>query len=254
MSIFRLSRFETLKRISKILIVSNTLKTQRRLTMKTYLLNLWSALADLFTFQEKNVVVAGGAPLPLDLQFFAGNPNPDGNEPPAEPEPEPTPQAEPEPTAKPDKTVPYARFDEVNERAKLAEAALQKIKDDEAERVRLAKEKQGEYETLYQEAEGKAKQFESDYETAKERADRLEGVMTNMLNAKLETVPEEYHDLIPENLSSEEKLEWVTKAEAKGLLKDKSKEPLGRGTNPAGSATDLDGLPVSQLFQSGYKN
>jgi len=243
MSIFRLLRFATLKRNSKILIVSNTLKTQRRLTMKTYLLNLWNTITSYF--QEKEVVTAEGALLPLNLQFFAADPEPEGD-------PEPAPEGDPK--SKPDKTVPYSRFDEVNKRANDAEAALQKIKDDEAERERLAREKQGEFEKLYQEADGKAKEFETNYTTVKEKADRLEGVMTNMLNAKLETVPEEYHDLIPENLSSEEKLEWVTKAEAKGLLKDKSKEPLGRGTNPAGSATDLDGLPVSQLFQSGYKN
>src|SRR5690625_2337570 len=224
MFISRLSRFETLKRSSKILIVSNTLKTQRRLTMKTYLLNLWNTITSYF--QEKEVVTTEGALLPLNLQFFAADPGGDPQDPPADPEPkEPPNNNEPHADPKPkDPMIPKTRFDEVNERAKLAEAELQKLRDAEAERVRLAKEKQGEYETLYQEAEGKAKEFETNYTTAKERADRLEGVMTNMLNAKLETVPEEYHDLIPENLSSEEKLEWVTKAEAKGLLKDKSKE------------------------------
>lgn len=218
--------------------------------MKTYLLNLWNTIVNIFTLQEKEVVTTEGALMPLNLQFFAADPEPEGDPDPA-PEDDPKPKGDSDP--KPDKTVPYSRFDEVNQRAKDAEAELQKIRDAEAERERQAKEKQGEYESLYQEAEGKAKKFESNYETAKEKAERLEGVVNNMLTAKLKGIPEDFHDLIPENLSSEQKLDWVTKAEAKGLFKDNSEESLGGSTNPQEVPTDLDKLPVSKLFQSGYK-
>ncbi len=215
--------------------------------MKNYLLNLWTTIVSLF---KEEAVTAEGALLPLNLQFFGADP--EGDPDPAT-KSDPNPEGDLDPKPKPDKTVPYSRFDEVNERAKKAEAKLQEIKDAEAERERLAKEKQGEYETLYQEAEGKAKQFESNYETAKEKAERLEGVVNNMLNAKLESIPEEFHDLIPENLSPEQKLDWVSKAESKGLFKDKSQDPLGNATNPAAGVTDLENMPVNLMFQSGYK-
>lgn len=217
--------------------------------MKNYLLNLW--LSTVCFFKEKEAVTTKDALPPLNLQFFAGDPEPESD---PEPEGNPKPEDDPDPKTKPDKTVPYSRFDEVNKRANEAEAELQKIKDAEAERVRLAKEKQGEYETLYQEADGKAKKFEQNYETAKEKAKRLEGVVNNILNTKLESIPEEFHELIPENLSPEQKLDWIEKASAKGLFKDKSQEPLGGATNPTQQPIDLDSLNVQQLMQSGYKN
>src|SRR5699024_8095662 len=84
--IFRLSRFGTLNRTSKILSVSNTLKTQGRLIkMETYLLNLWNTLINFF--KEEEVVTTEGALLPLNLQFFAAEPGGEPDEPPAEPEP-----------------------------------------------------------------------------------------------------------------------------------------------------------------------
>lgn len=188
--------------------------------------------------------------LPLNLQYFA---EPTEPQEPTNPEPPANEPTEPqEPNNK--HMIPKTRFDQVNERAKAAEAALQKIKDEEAERQRKAQEEQGKFEELYNEASGKAKQFEQEYETAKEKAERLEGVMNSMLESKLQVIPDEYHDLIPENLSPEQKLDWISKAEAKGLFKDTSQEPLGDVTNPAQPTEDLNDLSVNQLFQRGYKN
>jgi hypothetical protein len=53
-----------------------------------------------------------------------------------------------------------------------------------------------------------------------------------MVNSKIETIDEDYRDLIPSNLSNEEKLEWIDKAEKKGLFKKANEEvTIGESTN-----------------------
>ena len=54
-----------------------------------------------------------------------------------------------------------------------------------------------------------------------------------MINSKLESIPEDMHDLIPQNLSTKERLTWIEKAQTKGLFETrKSDQPIGGQTNP----------------------
>ncbi len=196
--------------------------------------------------------------LPLNLQFFGGEPGgePSNLEPsePTEPsnptEPknlEPTPATqEPNEPKKDQIMIPKTRFDQVKQELDQLKTAQQQALIDE-------QKKQGEFEKLYGQASKELETYKKDFNSTKERAEHLEGIMTSMLNTKMETIPEEFHDLIPENLSPEQKLDWISKADAKGLFKDKSQEPLGGQTNPGAQKADLDNMPVNLMFQSGYK-
>lgn len=202
-------------------------------------------------FSKKEVVVATeGMHLPMKLQFFADP------EPPADPPAEP-PADDPKPKDPPaddpnDHMVPRSRLNEVNNNYKTVKEQLDKILKEKEDSELEDKKKQGEYQTLYEEAAGKLKTYETDRESTKTRMESLEGVLNSMLSSKLEAIPEDFHDLIPENLSPEQKLDWVSKAEAKGLFKDDSQEPVGGPTNPPAEITDLENLNTFQLLQNGY--
>lgn len=196
--------------------------------------------------------------LPLNLQYFAaddageGAGNTDDSQNNAQ-------QDSTNPTTQDDKgtndqniMIPKTRFDEVNTKYKDAKEQLDKIlqkqKDEELERQK----QQGKFEDLYNTATSDLEKYKNDFESANTRVEELEGVINSMLETKLESIPEEYHDLIPENLSPEQKLDWISKAETKGLFKDSSQEPVGGSTNPAQKQTDLSELNPMQLLSMGY--
>ncbi|KPD00599.1 hypothetical protein LR69_01251 [Geobacillus sp. BCO2] len=83
---------------------------------------------------------------------------------------------------------------------------------------------------------------------------QLESVVQSLLETKLSAIDEQYHDLIPDNLTPEEKLAWISKAEQKGLFAKKEKTPIGEGTNPPSQAraVDLNNLSPRQLLSMGY--
>lgn len=201
-------------------------------------------------------------PLVLNLQFFAES---GGEEtPPTDPEQQPEGGNEPaNPTKQDDvpKTpedkeimIPKSRFDEINNQKKAAQDELNKIKQAQEQAKIDQQKEQGKFEDLYNQASSDAQKYKGDYEKSSTRVVELEGIITSMLETKLESIPEEYHDLIPENLTPEAKLDWISKADAKGLFVDKSQEPLGGQTNPTTKQTDLEQLTDHQLFQGGYKN
>lgn len=204
----------------------------------------------LFKTTEKDTELSG-LPLRLgDLQFFA-----EPGDPPADPEDPPNPEDDPEPPADPkDIMIPKTRFDEVNTKYKTAQEQLDKLLKDQEDAELEKKKQQGEFENLYNKATEDLETYKGNYEKSTTRVEQLEGIITSMLNTKLESIPEEFRDLIPENLSPEQKLDWITKADSKGLFKDKSQDPLGGATNPSGKTQDLEKLNAHQLMQNGYRN
>jgi len=196
--------------------------------------------------------------LPLNLQHFAadaageGANNTDDSQNNAQ-------QESSNPTTQDDKgtndqniMIPKTRFDEVNTKYKDAKEQLDKIlqkqKDEELERQK----QQGKFEDLYNTATSDLEKYKKDFESANTRVEELEGVINSMLNTKLETIPEEYHDLIPDNLNPEQKLDWISKAETKGLFKDTTQEPVGGQTNPTQQPQDLSELSATQLLSMAY--
>lgn len=184
----------------------------------------------------------------LNLQTFAEEgPDDKGN-------PEtPTPPATPEKLTDREVMIPKARFDEVNTSYKDVKSQLDKLLEAQKQADEAAKKEQGKYEELYSTAQKEADGLKSKAETFEQRTQALETLISEMLKAKLEALPEEYRDIIPDDLSPEAKLGWIEKATAKGLFgAKKASQPIGDPTNPPKNAADLEALNPLQLLQAGY--
>jgi DNA repair exonuclease SbcCD ATPase subunit len=201
--------------------------------------------------------------LPLNLQFFAAdtgsedgsqNENPNGQTSDGKENTETK-------TEQKEHMIPKSRFDEVNNNYKALKDELDKMKaaQKKAEDERLAKEqeeaeKRGEFEGLYKKAQTDLESVKAEHKSAKARVEALEGVIQGLLDAKLEAIDKEYHDLIPEGMTPEQKLAWVTNAEKKGIFGRKAaNEPLGEQTNPRGNEeVDINKMNPLQMLLSGY--
>lgn len=160
-----------------------------------------------------------------------------------------------------DHMIPKSRFDEVNESYKEMKKEMDAFKEQQskAEKERQEKEKEeaekrGEYEQLYKQAQTDFEATEQEKTAAKERVESLESVINGLLETKLESIDEDYHDLIPENLTPEQKLNWVNNAEKKGLFANKANEPVGEQTNPKGGqeTKDVNKMNPMEKILSGY--
>jgi hypothetical protein len=176
--------------------------------------------------------------LALDLQHFAeGDPPIVGT---------PTPNDPP----KADPMIPKNRFDEVNSKLKEALTQIETFNAAETERQKQTEEQQrkqaeeqGKFQQLYQEAQ---KQVES-YKKFEERTTQLETVITNMVETKLKAVPQEFHELVPENLTAEQTLDWLNKAEGKGLFKAPEPQEIGKPFNHSNDKPKVDSKNMSAL-------
>lgn len=121
----------------------------------------------------------------------------------------------------------HPRFKELNQKAQDAEAkaaALEKAAQD-AERKQL--EEANNFKALYEKTQG-------EISTLKPKAAQLaemEKTLTDLLNAEVEALPEQFRDLVPEGLTSQQKLAWISKNKAK-LMKPEAFD-IGAGSNGA---------------------
>lgn len=106
--------------------------------------------------------------------------------------------------------IPKERFDEVNnrmkefeKRAKAAEKALK-----QAQTSRL--EEQEQYKELYEQATGEL----SELKPLVEQVEGWKETLQKLYNAQVEEIPEEYRQLIPEELSINQKLNWISRNKA----------------------------------------
>lgn len=172
--------------------------------------------------------------LKLDLQHFADGTLAEVSK------PEVTPPSEPEtkPETPTETMIPKTRFDEVNSKYKeLAEkvAGFEKIQADaaqaQADAELKAKKEQGQFEELYN---GLQKELDT-YKAYETRTTALEGLINGMVETKLQSISEEFHELVPQGLTSEQTLDWLNKAESKGLFgkKDAEAKEIGKPLNQA---------------------
>lgn len=161
-----------------------------------------------------------------------------------------------------DNMIPKTRFDEINNKYKEmkeqldAILALKETEDKENKTKELEdKKKAGDFENLYNQSSTDLEKYKGESKTGKDRVESLEGIITVMLDAKLETIPEAYRGLIPE-LAPEAKLAWLTNAESKGLFgvkEDNSEKPIGGNTNPSGKQnSDMNKLTPMELLKAAY--
>lgn len=157
--------------------------------------------------------------------------------------------------------IPKHRFDEVNSKYRELQKELDILKADKADRdkktaeqEKKSKEQQGKFEELYKTTTEELNQTKDSYTKTTERVAQLETVINGLLEARLENVPEEYRDLLPEHMTPEAKLEWLANAEKKGLFRTTKKDtPLGERTNPHGNANaDLNKLSPMELLRAAY--
>lgn len=150
--------------------------------------------------------------------------------------------------------IPKSRFDEVNNAYKELKAKLAELEETQKKKEQEEAEKRGEFESLYNQTKADLEKVTQNYKTTQKRVEVLEGVINELLEAKLENIDEKYHDLIPENLTPEQKLAWVVKAEKKGLFGNTNAEiPLGEPTNPkAKEEVNVDKMNPLQLLLTGY--
>ena len=158
-----------------------------------------------------------------------------------------------------DKFIPKTRFDEINSKYKELQEKVQKWEQEKEQAELEAQKKRGEFEELYNKTHNELENTKQSYETANQRVQELEGFISSMVEAKLETIPEDFHELIPENMTPEQKLSWLTNAEKKGLFgtagNSKENEGLGDSTNAQQQQTvDISKMSVSELFRSAYGN
>lgn len=85
-----------------------------------------------------------------------------------------------------------------------------------------------------------------------------EGILNTIIDAKLADVPENLKELVPANLSLQQKLDWITKAEKSGIF---GKQPntdieIGKPLNPNNGKqnTDTSKLSASSLMAMAYGN
>ena len=83
----------------------------------------------------------------------------------------------------------------------------------------------------------------------------FEEIISGIVNKKMEELPNDYRDLIPDNLDVKQKLSWLDKAEAKGLFNKENKSGLEIGKPlkiETPSAVDTGKLTGSQLLKLAY--
>ncbi|MCK1985174.1 MULTISPECIES: hypothetical protein [Peribacillus] len=182
--------------------------------------------------------------LNLDLQFFAEENagSPDGAENTEE-------QAgTPNETEQEKVMIPKSRFDEINQKYKDAQAKLDAANAEKQSADRKAQEESGEFKSLYETTSKEFSEFKAQYSSVEDRNKQLEGVINGLLETKLQSIPEDYRDLIPENLTPESKLEWINRAETKGLFSKAPQQPVGEQTN----GSDKTGITKEQFSKMSY--
>lgn len=161
------------------------------------------------------------------------------------PAPQPAPPADP-PTPSPtpgDQTgvqIPKARFDEVNDRMKAAEAELQRLKDAQAtaDEARLQKEK--DFEALATKRAGERDEWKGKAEQATERLSSLETRLHAIADERAKALPEKLQARVPasDKLDATARMEKIEELEA--VLSELPQPPPrpgnGRDPKPAGSA------------------
>lgn len=146
-----------------------------------------------------------------------------------------------------DHMIPKTRFDEINAKYKELADKVAEYEKAKAEEERVKAEELGEFEKLYKTTQKDLDTIRENSSKAEERATQLESVINELVENKLNNVPEEYRDLIPEGISAEEKLKWISKAESKGLFKKSAGNvEIGKPMNGQAPTVDVNDMSAKE--------
>ena len=105
----------------------------------------------------------------------------------------------------PQQAIPYARFQEVNEARKRAEAEVERIKSETAAAQDKALKEQGKYRELYEKVMAEL-EVERQH---RERADALGKTISATNQKRIEQIPEDMRPVIPTDYPPEKLSEWL---------------------------------------------
>ena len=133
--------------------------------------------------------------------------------------------------------IPKSRLDEEIQKRKDLEKRLGAIEkaSKEAEIKRLKESE--DYKKLYEQAESEL----ATYKPKAEKVESLETLLNETLATELETIPADRRSLIPEELSVEAKLRYISRNRA--LLSKAAPVDLGAGERGGGAGTSVDLTP-----------
>lgn len=150
-----------------------------------------------------------------------------------------------------DNMIPYSRFKEVNDNFKSVKDQLDQLLKDKAQAEEEAKKKTGEFETLYND-------LKANHDPLVEELSKYKEIFKTILASRLESVPENFRDLIPQG-NELDQLKWVENATAKGLFKTNTTQSFGnQGNNPTNDNSvtkdDFNRMTYSERVELYNKN
>jgi len=119
--------------------------------------------------------------------------------------------------------IPRDRFDEVNQLAKDRKEKLDQIEKDQK---KAAEERLAQQDKWKELAENRGKELDAAKVKA-EKLDSYEETLQGVLNSQVEQIPEEYRTLIPDELTTQQKLDWMAQNQA--ILTKKKPFDIGAG-------------------------
>lgn len=161
----------------------------------------------------------------------------------------------PAPAPSKEQMIPKHRFDEVYGQMKSLQEELTEIKKSQETQKTKELEDTQQFKTLYEKQKAEYEALHSQSTAYQTSVSQYETVINGLVESKLASVPAELHDLIPANLTVTEKLDWITKAESKGLFgaKQTVNVPIGQPMGvPTLAEADITKLSPQELLLRAY--
>jgi ribonucleoside-triphosphate reductase len=133
--------------------------------------------------------------------------------------------------------IPKSRFDKINDKAKDLEDKLKKIEEERQKDIEARLVEQQQYKEL---AEKRGKEL-AEIQAKAQKVDAYEQTLTAVYEASLQELPEDMRDLVPDELNTQQKLNWLSKNKSR-LLKPISPD-LGAGKRGGGGSSDVKLTP-----------
>lgn len=131
------------------------------------------------------------------------------------------------------------------EEVKVELAELKKQLQEATEQVKQV-------ETLTTTVETLTKENEKQQSTIKE----YEDLLTNLVEEKIKQIPDQFKDLVPDNMTLKQQLSWLQKAEQKGLFTREEKQnpsiEVGKPMNVEVPKVDTSKMSASELMRMAY--
>lgn len=156
-------------------------------------------------------------------------------------------QVSPAPSAKPDEhMIPKSRLDEVLESNRKLQERLEAAERERQEQLEAQLKEQGKWKEI---AEQRAQEM-AQLKPKAEQADAIEATLKDVLAAQVAELPENLRGLVPDELTTQQKLHWLSKN--KPLLLKPKPVDIGAGKQgggmPDGGTLTAEELEAARQF------